>query len=141
MQINKVILLGRVGKDPEVKYLESGIAVASLPLATSESYKNKSGERVTTTEWHNVVIWRKQAEIVEKYVKKGSELYIEGSLRTRSWEDKEGNKRYATEVVANKITLGRKPESKEEVPSEKTDEANQVDEFDNSPKEADDLPF
>ena len=107
--VNKVILVGNVGKDPEVRYLEGGTAVANFPLATSETYKDKSGNRVETTEWHNVVAWRGLAEIIEKYVKKGSQLYIEGKLRTRSWNDKEGNKRYTTEIVAdNLVLLGRK---------------------------------
>src|SRR3990172_7277245 len=96
--INKVILVGHVGKDPEVKYLEGGLVVANLRMATSESYTNKNGERIDQTEWHSVVLWRKLAEIAEKFVKKGSLIYIEGKLQTRSWEDKDGNKRYTTEI-------------------------------------------
>jgi len=92
MSINKVILVGNVGKDPEIRYLEGGTAVCSFPLATSESYRNRDGEKITNTEWHNIVLWRGLAEIAEKYVKKGSQLYIEGRIRTRSWDDKEGNK-------------------------------------------------
>ncbi len=102
--INKVILVGNVGKDPEVRYLEGGVAVAKFPLATSESYKNKEGNKVDQTEWHNVVMWRGLAEIVEKYVKKGQLLYIEGKIRTRTYGE-ENNKKYFTEVVADQMTM------------------------------------
>jgi single-strand DNA-binding protein len=105
MSVNKVILVGHVGKDPEVRYLESKTPVCRMSLATSEVYKNKEGERVTTTEWHNVVLWRGLAEVAEKYVKKGSQIYIEGRLRTRSWDDKDKNKRYTTEIVADVMQL------------------------------------
>jgi len=112
MSVNKVILVGNVGKDPEVRYLEKGVAVAKFPLATSETYKGKDGEKVTTTEWHNIVLWRGLAETVEKYVKKGSQLYIEGKIRTRSYDDKDGNKRYVTEIVADLMQmLGKKSDS------------------------------
>jgi single-strand DNA-binding protein len=118
MSINKVILVGNVGKDPEIRYLEGGTAVCSFPLATSESYRNRDGEKVTNTEWHNIVLWRGLAEIAEKYVKKGSQLYIEGRIRSRSWDDKEGNKRYTTEIIADNMQmLGRKPD--ESVPQDR----------------------
>lgn len=111
MSVNKVILVGNVGKDPEIRYLEGGTAVCSFSLATSESYRSRDGEKVTHTEWHNIVLWRGLAEIAEKYVKKGSQLYIEGRIRTRSWDDKEGNKRYTTEIIADNMQmLGRKPD-------------------------------
>lgn len=104
--INKVILVGNLGKDPEVRYLENGTAVCSFPLATSETYTDRnSGEKKTQTEWHNVVLWRKLAEIVEKYLKKGSQIYIEGKLRTRSWEDQSGQKKYTTEVIGDIMQL------------------------------------
>lgn len=103
--VNKVYLVGNVGKDPEVRYIESGVAVANFSLATNESYKNKSGERVTNTEWHNIVVWRGLAEVVEKYVKKGTMLYVEGKLRTRSYDDQNGNKRYITEIVADNLKM------------------------------------
>ena len=109
--INKVILIGNLGKDPEVKYLEGGVALAKFPLATSETYKDRStGEKKSTTEWHNVILWRGLAEVAEKYIRKGSLVYIEGKLRTRSWEDQDGNKKYTTEVVADNMTMlgGRK---------------------------------
>jgi len=111
--VNKVILIGNLGKDPEVRHLESGAVVANFPIATSETYKDrKSGEKITQTEWHNIVIWRGLAEVAEKYLKKGSSVYIEGKLRTRSWDDKEGNKRYTTEIVADNMTmLGGKSDS------------------------------
>ena len=107
--VNKVILVGNLGKDPEVRYLEGGIAVARFSLATSESYKDKSGNKVEQTEWHNIVLWRGLAEIAEKYLKKGMQIYVEGRLRTRAWEDKDKNKRYTTEIVGDNMTmLGRK---------------------------------
>lgn len=105
MSINKVILVGNVGKDPEIRHLDSGVAVANFPLATSENYTAKNGDKVESTEWHNIVAWRGLAEVVEKYVTKGRQLYIEGKIKTRSWEDKEGNKRYTTEVVADVMQM------------------------------------
>ncbi len=143
MSVNKVILIGNVGKDPEVRYLEGGTAVANFPLATSESYKNKSGEKVTSTEWHNIVIWRGLAEVVEKYVKKGSQLYIEGRIRTRSWEDKEGNKRYTTEIYGDNMQmLGRRGEN-EGGGQSATPQQNDSASFstDSAADETDDLPF
>lgn len=111
--INKVILVGNLGKDPEVRYLEGGTAVAKFPVATSETYKNKDGNKVDQTEWHNVVLWRGLAEVAEKYLRKGQLVYIEGKIKTRSWDDKEGNKRYITEVIADTMTMlgNRKEES------------------------------
>ena len=89
--VNKVILVGNLGKDPEVRHLEGGAAVANFPLATTETYKDKNGNRNEQTEWHNIVVWRGLAEVAEKYLKKGMTIYIEGKLRTRSWDDKEGH--------------------------------------------------
>ena len=106
--VNKVILIGNVGADPEVRYLEGGVAVANLRLATTERYKNKNGENIDQTEWHNIVLWRGLAEIVEKYVKKGMRLYIEGRIRTRSWDDQNGVKRYTTEIYADYISYLQK---------------------------------
>jgi len=104
--VNKVILVGNLGRDPEVRYLEGGVAVAKFPLATSESYRDRTtGERKTQTEWHNVVLWRGLAEVAEKYLKKGNQVYIEGKLRTRSWEDQDKNMRYTTEIVADNMTM------------------------------------
>jgi len=103
--VNKVILVGNLGKDPEVRYLDSGVAVANFSLATTENYKNKQGEKVSQTEWHNIVLWRGLAEIAEKWLKKGSSVYIEGKIRTNKWEDKEGNTRYNTEILADNMTM------------------------------------
>jgi single-strand DNA-binding protein len=105
MSVNKVILIGNVGKDPEVRYLDNNLPICKISLATSEVYKNKAGEKVTTTEWHNVILWRGLAEVAEKYIKKGSQVYIEGRIRTRSYEDKDKVKRYTTEVVADVMQL------------------------------------
>ena len=106
--INKVILVGHLGKDPETRSLEGGVSVTSFPLATSETY-NKEGRKVEQTEWHNIVMWRGLADMAAKYLQKGKLVYIEGKLRTRSFEDKEGVKKYTTEVVAENFTLlGRK---------------------------------
>ena len=107
--VNKVILVGHLGKDPEIRYTGNSIPVASFSLATTEYYKDKNGNRQEITEWHNIVAWRSLAELSEKYLKKGKQLYVEGKLRTRSWDDKEGNKRYTTEVIAdNFVLLGKK---------------------------------
>ena len=131
--INKVILVGHLGKDPEVRHLEGGVAVASFPLATSEMF-NKDGRKVEQTEWHNIVMWRGLAEVAAKYLQKGKLAYIEGKLRTRSFEDKEGIKKYTTEVVAENFTmLGRKTDFEPDgytKPAETSFE-----------KEEDDLPY
>jgi len=112
--INKVILVGHLGKDPEIRQLEGGVYVASFPLATSETF-NKDGKKVEQTEWHNIVLWRSLAEVAAKFLQKGKLVYIEGKLRTRSFEDKEGIKRYTTEVVAENFTmLGRKTDFEQE---------------------------
>lgn len=114
MAVNKVILVGNVGKDPEIRHLDSGVAVANFPLATSESYIAKNGDKVESTEWHNIVVWRGLADVAEKYVTKGRQLYIEGKIRTRSWDDKEGNKRYTTEIVADVLQLlGSRPDNQQ----------------------------
>ncbi len=102
--INKVILVGHVGKDPEVKYLDGGIAVAKFTLATTEYYKNKEGQKVDQTEWHNITLWRGLAEIAEKYVRKGKLLYIEGRLRTRQYGE-ENNRKYFTEIIADTMQM------------------------------------
>ncbi|MAO33730.1 MAG: single-stranded DNA-binding protein [Flavobacteriales bacterium] len=122
--INKVILVGNLGKDPEVRHLDNGVAVANFSLATTENYKNKEGERVSQTEWHNIVLWRGLAEVAEKYLKKGANIYIEGKIRTRKWEDKDGITRYSTEILGDNMTmLGGKSslENKTEQTSESED--------------------
>ncbi len=104
--VNKVILVGNLGKDPEVKYTPSGVPVAKFSLATNERYKDKAGEWQDRTEWHNIVAWQRLAEIIGEYVKKGSKIYIEGRLQTSSWEDKQsGEKKYRTEIVASDLVL------------------------------------
>ncbi|MBD1398551.1 single-stranded DNA-binding protein [Pontibacter sp. JH31] len=103
--VNKVILIGNLGKDPEVRHLEGGVAVARFPIATSETFKDKNGERQERTEWHNIVVWRGLAEVAEKYLKKGQSVFIEGKIRTNSYQDKEGNQRYSTEIVADNMTM------------------------------------
>ena len=113
--INKVILVGNVGQDPEIRYtgdVNNGAKVATIRLATTERYRDRNNNLQEHTEWHNVVVWRNQADLVEKYVKKGSQLYIEGRLRSRSWEDQTGAKRYAIDIVADTIQLlGRRQDN------------------------------
>ena len=105
--VNKVILLGNAGKDPDIRHLEGGVTVASFPLATTESFRDKnSGEKREQTEWHNIVMWRNLAESVEKSeLKKGDRVYLEGKIRTRQWQDKEGSKRFTVEIVADTFTI------------------------------------
>lgn len=104
MGVNKVILVGNVGADPEIQYVQENLPVARFTLATSESYKNKDGEKITNTEWHNIVIWRGLAKVVEQYVKKGSRLYLEGKITTRKYE-KDGQTKYFTEIVARDMQM------------------------------------
>jgi len=148
MSVNKAILVGFVGNDPEVRYLDSGTAVANFRLATSENYTNRAGEKVSQTEWHNVVLWRGLAEIAEKYVKKGTQVYIEGRIRTRAWDDRDGNKRYTTEIVADNLQLmGKRSDNLGDTPITR----NETPENDATPQPterpapesegADDLPF
>jgi single-strand DNA-binding protein len=119
MSLNKVMLIGNVGNDPEVRYLESNpqnpaanAKVASFRLATTERYRDRGGELRENTEWHSVVVWRNNADVAEKFVRKGSQVYIEGKLRTRQWTDQTGNKRYTTEVVADTLQLlGKRPDA------------------------------
>jgi single-strand DNA-binding protein len=139
MSVNKVILIGFVGKDPEVRHLEGGTSVAKFTLATSESYKNKSGEIITSTEWHNIIAWRQLAELIEKWVFKGKQLYIEGKITNRSFDDKDGNKKYITEIVADTIQfIGKKDEDQKP----RSAETSELPEPDNVRQpETDDLPF
>ncbi len=105
MSVNKVILIGRLGKDPETRYMTSGEAVTNATLATSENWKDKSGEKQEKTEWHNLVFYRRLAEIAGEYLKKGSQIYIEGKLTTEKWTDKEGKDRYTTKIIVNEMTM------------------------------------
>lgn len=137
--VNKVILIGNLGKDPEVRHLENGAVVANFPLATSETYKDRnSGERKTQTDWHNIVMWRGLAEVAEKYLKKGNSVYVEGKLRTRSWEDKDGNTRYTTEVVADNMTMLGRASDGSGVSQSNDQTNNDVSAFED---DTDDLPF
>lgn len=103
--VNKVILVGNLGKDPEIRHLEGGVAVARFPIATSESFKDKNGQKQERTEWHNIVVWRGLAEVAEKYLKKGQSVYIEGKIRSNNYQDKEGIQRYSIEIVADNMTM------------------------------------
>ncbi len=105
MSVNKVILIGRLGKDPETRYMTSGEAVTNVTLATSENWKDKNGEKQEKTEWHNLVFYRRLAEIAGEYLKKGSQVYVEGKLATRKWQTKEGQDRYTTEIIVNEMQM------------------------------------
>lgn len=112
--VNKAIILGRLGKDPETRYMADGKAVTNFTLATSETWKDKSGEKQEKTEWHNCTVYGKLAEVVGEYLRKGSQAYVEGKIQTRKWQDKEGKDRYATEIIVNELTmLGGKSDAKE----------------------------
>jgi single-strand DNA-binding protein len=132
--VNKVILVGNLGKDPEVRRLEGGVARVSFSLATTEYYKDKEGNRIEQTEWHNIVMWRAIAESAERILKKGYTIYLEGKLQTRRWQDKDGQQRTTTEIVAETFQLIRKSEG---VSQPHTDGGTQA----NEPNAKDDLPL
>ena len=146
--VNRVILIGNLGKDPEIRNLEGGAKKASFSLATSESYKGKNGEKIEQTEWHNIVLWRGLADIAESYLKKGNTVYIEGKIKTRDYTDKDGNKRYITEIVADNLQMlgGRKdsqngdystqPRQEKATPAEPLEPAPDLNQ-----EPEDDLPF
>ena len=139
--INKVILIGRLGSDPEVRYTPSGVAVANFNIATSEEWKDKdSGEKKERTEWHRIVAWRRLGEICGEYLSKGQQVYVEGRIQTNAWEDKEGNKRYTTEIIANTVQFLGKRESSESARPRSTP----VSDFQGGPAQGpgdDDIPF
>ncbi len=141
--VNKVILVGNLGKDPEIRTLESGVKVARFSVATTESYNDRNtGQRVDQTEWHNIVLWRGLAEIAEKYLRKGNQVYIEGKLQTRSYQDKDGITKYSTEVVGQNMNMLGGRSTTNEASYEPSNQstappANPVD----LPEETDDLPF
>ena len=139
--INKVILIGRLGSDPEVRYTPSGVAVANFNIATSEEWKDKdSGEKRERTEWHRIVVWRRLGEICGEYLSKGRQVYVEGRLQTRDWEDRDGNKRYTTEIVANDVQFLGSRDSSESGRPRGTGSAD----FQRGPAqgpEDDDIPF
>lgn len=137
--VNEVTLIGNLGNDPEVRTTQNGRTVANFNLATSESFKNKEGERITNTEWHRVTAWSPLAEIIEKYVKKGSQIYLKGSLKTRSYEDKDGVKRGITEVVMKELKMlgGRQGSRQQHEPQQHFQEPTEAQESFNE----DTLPF
>lgn len=142
--INKVILVGHLGKTPELRHLDGDVCVTSFPLATSETYNNKDGKKIEQTEWHNIVMWRRLAEIAVKYLTKGRLVYIEGKLRTRTYEDKGGIRRYTTEIVADSFQmLGRKSDFEGDNRNQQNQKENEEEEvnFNENEKEGDDLPF
>ena len=147
--INKVILVGNLGKDPEVRAVGTDKKVASFSLATTESYKNKSGERVDQTEWHNIVFWGPIVDVIERYLRKGSQIYVEGKIRTRSYDDKDGIKKYITEIVGDTMTmLGTKGSSDSQGSSNPSSSSSSVvpamesaGSFEPQTSGADDLPF
>lgn len=114
MSLNKVLLIGNVGKDPEIRHLESGVSVATITLATSERFRDKSGNTQERTEWHTVIAWRQLADLASNYIRKGSQIYVEGRIQSRSWDDQTGNKRYVTEIQADNIQLlGRRADGQQ----------------------------
>ncbi len=127
--LNRVILIGNLGKDPDVQYLEGNITMAKFPLATTETYKDK-GRQATQTEWHNIILWRGLADLAQKFLHKGSLIYLEGKLRTRSWEDREGHKKFLTEIVGeNFIMLDRRPDT-HTIASSNTNTQQDAEEYD-----------
>ena len=134
--INKVQLIGNVGRDPQTKYLDSGVPVTTFSFATSETHRKRDGNRITSTEWHNIVLWRGLAELAEKYVRKGDPLFIEGKLHTRTWEDKEDNFRKTTEIVANNLIMLSPRDSRDDRDDENNDNDN--DNNDDNKKKFDD---
>lgn len=134
--VNKVILVGRLGADPEIRYTPSGAAVANFTLATSENWKDKDGQKQEKTEWHKIVVFSKLAEICGEYLNKGKQIYIEGRIQTRSWEDRDGNKKYTTEIVANQMQMLGSPGQKQQSAPSSAPRAGE-----NEPPELDDIPF
>lgn len=138
--INRVILIGNLGKDPDMRHLSEGLVKASFPLATTEIFRGKDGNPTDHTEWHNVVLWRRLAENAEKYLKKGNQIYLEGRIRTRKWEDKDGNTRYTTEIEGTSMIMlgGRRDQESVPVTEESAFSGNGEDA---TTDEANDLPF
>ncbi len=141
--LNKAILIGNLGRDPEVRYTPGGLAVANFSMATSETWTNKEGEKETRTEWHRIVAWGKLGEICGEYLSKGKQIYIEGRIQNREWEDKEGNKRYTTEITASQmLMLGSRESAGESRPSPSSDmDSPNLPEPPNSKTRDDDIPF
>ena len=142
MAVNKVMLIGNLGRDPEIRYTTGGQAVANFTIATTEKYTNKSGEKQEDTEWHRIVAWGRLAEICGEYLSKGRMVYIEGSIKTRSWEDKEGNTRYTTEIVARNMQMLGGQGTRSDMSSNQDDKIpGDFDIEDDSFDKDDDIPF
>jgi single-strand DNA-binding protein len=139
--INKVILIGNLGKDPEIRVIENGRKVANFSLATTETYKDKNGQRVDQTEWHNISFWGPIADVIEKYLKKGSKIYVEGKLRTRSYEDKDKVKKYVTEILGREMTMLDSAPKSGDASSTYEKNGNAVPVGESHQGEDDDLPF
>ncbi len=142
--VNKVILIGNLGRDPEIKKLENGATLASFSMATSESYTDKvSGKKIENTDWHDVILWRGLADLAEKFLKKGMKIYVEGRLKKRSWQDREGNTRYNVEVIGDEMTILSKPDTDTKPKEPYTVEANQeISKMENLESDPEDtLPF
>lgn len=143
--VNRVILIGNLGKEPELQHIEGNIAVAKFPLATTETFKDRTGNLVSQTEWHNIVLWRGLAELAQKYLHKGSLVFIEGRIRTRSWEDKDKNKKFSTEILGDNLVMldKRKDQATEGGPQENGGFSDVNFENSTTPGNAtkDDLPF
>lgn len=142
--VNKVILIGNLGRDPEVRKLENGATLASFSIATSESYTDKqSGKKIENTEWHDVVVWRGLAEVAEKFLKKGTKIYVEGRLKKRSWQDREGNTRYRVEIIGDEMTILSRPEAQDKPKTpytvENKTENSKIDDLGTDPNDS--LPF
>ena len=142
--VNKVILIGNLGRDPEVRKLENGATLASFSIATSESYTDKqSGKKIENTEWHDVVVWRGLAEVAEKFLKKGTKIYVEGRLKKRSWQDREGNTRYSVEITGDEMTILSRPEAQDKPKTpytvENKTENSKIDDLGTDPNDS--LPF
>lgn len=134
--VNKVILLGNLGADPEIRYTPSGMAVANFRIATSETRPNKEGQKETKTEWHRIVAFGKLAEICGEYLAKGKQVYIEGKIQTRSWDDKDGNKRYTTEILANSMQMLGGPKDAAGAPAGGGETSDEI-----PPSDIEDVPF
>ncbi|SDB92086.1 single-stranded DNA-binding protein [Williamwhitmania taraxaci] len=140
MSLNKVMLIGNVGKDPEIRSA-NGVQVASFPIATTEVFSSKAGQRQEHTEWHNIVVWRGLADVVEKYVKKGTPLYVEGRIRNRSYDGKDGVKHYITEILCDNLRLLGRKEATNGAPTQEYAAPKSPDVSQEPPSDADDLPF
>lgn len=144
MSVNKVMVLGRLGQDPELKYTPSGMAVCNFTVATSETWNDKAGQKQERTEWHRIVVWGKLAELCNQYLSKGKQTFVEGSLQTRSWDDKDGTKRYTTEVVAKSVQFIGSSTNKENSNHETHEQMELAPEYDISTDTnftRDDIPF